>query len=739
MHIYHARASQYFPCAARPLWHHEVAEESIVMGWIKRIGLGAAATVAITGGGLSVWEPYYAEASAAPAPRKYDVQIVRDSFGVPHINGKTDADAAYGLAFAHSEDDFSTLQEVIAMTRGRAGAMLGQDGAAIDYVAHLLGVRKTIDKRYDEIPADVQKVLDGYAAGLNYYAEKHPDEVRLSNLFPVNGRDVAAGFVLRSPFFYGLDGTIKDLTQDKVPVEEPAEELTPAGRNPSMNGSNAFAIAPKRMADGKTWLISNSHQPYEGSVAWYEAVVHSDEGLDMAGALFPGSPFVLLGHNRDLGWTNTVNQPDLIDVYKLVLNADSTQYKMDGKWLPLQSEKIWLPVKFGPVDIPVPRTIYRSVHGPVIINEKGAFAFSYAGMDNVKQLEQYFRIQKARNYSQWTAAMQLRGITATNFIYADKTGKIGYFYNALFPNRKPGYDYSKILPGDVSGNMWAGTLPWESTPMIVDPASGFVTNENNTPFLAAGPGSELDKSAFPQSMGIEARRTNRIARAMELLNADNSITPEELMAIKYDTKYSEDSFAGPWMKKILAADVSKEPDLLAAQNLLKQWDWDSDGAGRADTIGEAMMHMANRDAYHGRPLPDAKIKLREVVDSLMKGFGRIDPPLSDVQRLIRGKVNLPAYGGTDTLRAATVWEPQSNGQMRVKHGDSFIMLINWDQSGKVQSQSIQPYGAATSRPNSPHYTDQMKLFNNRQYKPVLFEWNAAMAAAKANGWRVYRP
>ena len=709
------------------------------MKWFKRIGLTLVALLVITGIGLAIWEPLSASAPPPPPERQYDVEIARDAFGVPHINGKTDADAAYGLAYAHSEDDFGVLQEVLAMTRGRAGAMLGQDGAGIDYVEHLLGISETIDQSYAEIPADVRSVMDGYAAGLNHYADKHPDEVRLTKLFPVNGKDIAAGFVLRAPFFYGLNGTISTLTEGEDPPSGPVEQTTPAGRDPSMNGSNAFAIAPQRMADSKTWLISNSHQPYEGGVAWYEAVVHSGEGLDMAGALFPGSPFVLLGHNRNLGWTNTVNSPDLVDVYKLVLNDDGTQYRLDGKWLPLEEKRAWLPVKFGPFVLPVPKTTYRSKHGPVIINDDGAFAFSYAGMGNVKALEQYFRIQKARDYAEWTAAMSLRGIPATNFIYADKTGRIGYYYNALFPDRKDGFDYTGVLPGDTSAAMWSKVLPWEATPMIVDPASGFVTNANNTPFLAAGPGSELDKSKFPQTMGIEARRTNRIIRAIELLAADKSITPDELMAIKYDTIYSRESFAGAWMKKLLALDLKDEPDLLAAQKLLKEWDWNSDGKGRADTIGEAMMHMAHGDAYRGHELPDAREKLREIVDALMKGFGRIDPPLGDVQRLIRGKVNMPAYGGTDTLRAATIWEPMDNGQMRVRHGDSFIMLVNWDKAGKVWSQSIQPYGSATNRVDSLHYTDQMKLFSDRKYKPVHFEWVAAKAAAKAAGNSVYRP
>ena len=214
------------------------------MKWIKRAGLALLVLIAVTAVGLAVWEPMAATQMAAPAKRTYDVEIVRDEFGVPHINGKTDADTAYGLAYAHSEDDFGVLQEVVAMTRGRAGAMMGSDGAPVDYVQQLLGVRETVARDYEKIPADVRAVMDAYAAGLNHYADKHPSEVRLSKLFPVSGRDVAAGFVLRSPFFFGLDGVIKKLNEGETPVNGPVAQLTPAGREPSMNGSNAFPHEP---------------------------------------------------------------------------------------------------------------------------------------------------------------------------------------------------------------------------------------------------------------------------------------------------------------------------------------------------------------------------------------------------------------------------------------------------------------------------------------------------------------
>ena len=693
------------------------------------------ALVGVVAGAGALWEPLAATGYEMPK-RTYDVEIVRDEFGVPHINGKTDADTAYGLAFAHSEDDFATIQDVVAMTRGRYGAIAGSDGAKVDYVMHLLGVRETAETRYMELSPEVRAVAEAYAAGVNHYAAKHPDEVRLSKLFPVTGQDIVTGFVLRAPFFYGLDSVIGALTEGKPQPKESAAPMTPIGRDPEMNGSNAFALAPKRMADGKTWLISNSHQPYEGQVAWYEAVTHSGEGLDMAGALFPGSPFVLLGHNRHLGWTNTVNRPDLIDVYKLVMNKAGDQYRYDGKWMPLSSKRIWLPVKMGPFNLPVPQTIYRSIHGPVIKNDKGYFAIRYAGIDNVKVVEQYYRNTKATNWDEWTKSMAIGGIPATNFIYADKTGRIAYIYNALFPNRKPGYDYTKLLPGDTSAVMWDGPVGFDRYPKIVNPTSGFVQNANNTPFLAAGPGSEMKPADYSPYLGIELGMTNRGLRATELLAADTSITPQELLAIKMDMMYSKKSWVGAWMASFAALDLKDAPELAEAQKLLASWDWSSDGKGRADALAERIIRFGARRNWRGEKMPDPRETLQEAVTEFKERFGRIDPPLAEIQRLRRGNVDLAMLGGSDALRATTIWDAeQADGKMRVRHGDSYIMLMRWDKDGKVQSESIQPYGSATTRPESPHYTDQMKLFVAGRYKPVHFEWADAVKNAK----RRYRP
>lgn len=716
----------------------------------RRIGLALVIIIALVLFTLAAWEPLTAHAPDAPPPHQYDTRIVRDTFGVPHVFGTTDADVAYGIAFAHAEDDFATLQEVVAMTRGRAGAMLGADGAKADFALYLTDARKTVARDYMKQPADIRALLDAYAAGLNHYADLHPGEVRLTRLFPVDGQDIAAGFVLRSPFFFGLDAVMGALVDNKpLPAETAGPHpdvpdltpLPPTGMKDqtgeeNSNGSNAFAVAPKRSADGHTRLISNSHQPWRGQVAWYELVVHSKQGWDFAGANFPGAPYPLLGHNKTLGWTNTVNRPDLIDIYKLTLDSEGTHYRFDGKWLPLQATRVWLRVKlWGPFVLPVPRTIYRAVQGPVIINKSGAYALHYAGADQLKMVEEYYRLNKARDFAEWQKALAIQGVPATNFIYADATGNIAYFYNASFPNRKAGFDYAHVLPGDTSRDLAAGTVPWAMVPRNVNPASGFLINANNTPYQAAGEGSEIKPEDYSPLLGIETDTTNRATRAIELMGADPSITADDLYRIKFDTAVSHHSWAAKWFAAIAAVDAKGDRTIIDAQKLLAQWDWNYDGKGPADSLAAILLRAGNKWHYPRKTPADPREELVTAATYLQKHFGRIDPPLGEVLRLRQGAVDLPLDGGADTLRATSTWDEAPDGRLVVKHGDSFIMFIDWDRNGHVQSRSIQPYGAATTRPNSPHYADQAPLFVRHELKPVWFD----PEALKAHTERSYRP
>jgi acyl-homoserine-lactone acylase len=716
--------------------------------WIRRGLIALGALVAVVAIGLAVWEPLTAHPPAPPPPHLYDTRIVRDSWGTPHIFGATDPDVAYGIAYAHAEDDFSTLQEVLAMTRGRAGALLGASGANADFALHAIGAQATVARDYMKQPADVRALLDGYASGLNHYADTHPGEVRLRRLFPVTGQDIATGFVLRSPFFFGLDAVMGALVSDLPPPPESAgphpdaPDLTPrpasgmAAGPENANGSNGFAVAPRRSADGFTRLVSNSHQPWRGQVAWYELVVHSRTGWNFAGATFPGAPYPLLGHNRTLGWTNTVNRPDLVDIYKLTLNADGTRYRFDGQWLPLEAQLVWLPVKlWGPFVLPVPKMVYRAVQGPVIINKSGAYALRYAGADQLKMVEEYYRLNRARTFAEWQRALAMQAVPATNFIYADAAGNIAYFYNASFPNRKAGFDYRHVLPGDTTADLAPGTVPWAMVPRNVNPPSGFLINANNTPYQAAGTGSEIRPEDYSPLLGIETDTTNRATRAIELMAANPAISADDLYRIKYDTSVSRYGWAAKWFGAILAVDPRGDRTLADARALLARWDWNYDGKGPADALAALLLRAGNKWHYRRLPAADPRAALGTAAHYLLQHFGRLDPPLGDVLRLRQGKVDLPLDGGADTLRATSTWDEAPDGRLVVNHGDSFIMFISWDRQGHVRSQSIQPFGTATTRPESPHYADQAPLFARHQLKPVWFE----PADLKAHTERAYRP
>lgn len=734
----------------------------------RRIALWALALLAAAGLALTLWEPLTAQRYAAIPYTPTDVRIARDTWGVPHVFGATDADVAYGVAYAHAEDDFATLEEVLAMTRGRLAAITGQEGAKADVAGYLIDGRGATLRHYDALPADVKAIFKAYAAGLNRYAERHPQEQRLRGLFPVTPQDVVAGFAIRSPFFFGISDVFGALVEGKPMAREggpPIPGLTPAtpprvasaearGSNTpagarfgqlfdsgeGMNGSNAWAIAPSRTSDGSTWLVSNSHQPWTGGVAWYELVVHSRQGWDFAGATFPGSPYPFLGHNRDLGWTNTVNRPDLVDVYRLTLDESGDNYRFDGAWRPIEKRRVWLRVKFGPFTLPVPRTIERTVHGPMFRNANGAFAVRYAGIGRIDMVTQYYRIQKARNFEEWRAAMAGQGVPGTNFIYADRTGRVGMFYNAMFPDRPAGFDWRGVLPGDTSRALWTRTLPFDRVPQLVSPRSGAVFNANNTPFNAAGTGSDLDPASADPRLGVELDETNRSIRSRQLLDATPRIDWPQLRAIKYDTGYAREGYAASFMAEIAALDLSREPQLAAAQRLLGQWDWNLDGRGSADALALMVLRPSNREHYQRTGVRvDARRVLAETVAHLTTHFGRIDPPLGEVLRLRHGAgpsyVDLPLDGGNDTLRASTLWDADPDGRLRVRHGDSFLMFVRWDRAGRVASRSIQPFGAATRRPLSPHHSDQARAFVAHETKRVLFE----PADLFATNPRIYRP
>ena len=417
--------------------------------------------------------------------------------------------------------------------------------------------------------AQAGTLAEAYAAGINLYAAENPDET-WAGLAPLTGKDIVAGFVLKTPFFYGFDETLQSLfaeTRDAPLATDPSRRSWLL--HPTLNterGSNAFAVSPARGGDETTRLLINSHQPMTGPVAWWEAHIVSEEGLDITGGLFPGTPVILHGFNRHLGWANTVSKPDLTDIYRLTLNPDNPkQYQLDGEWRDFEEDEALLRIKlFGPFALNVRRPVYRTEHGPVIEAPHGTYAVRYAGMGEIRQLEQYVRLNLSTDWETFSEAMSLNALPSINYIYADKDGTVAFIHNGQYPERAPGWDWQADLPGDRSDLIWQSYIPYADGPKLVNPDSGLIFNANNTPYSATDGTDNIAPGDYPDWLGLQLNDTNRSLRIEALTDGVSLIDRETLLAIKFDTAFAEGSEADTFIQNVLAHDWSAEPELDAA-------------------------------------------------------------------------------------------------------------------------------------------------------------------------------
>lgn len=677
------------------------------MQWRRAPAVGVCAA-AIMATGCASTAPTW----PADAPRAYAPVIERDAYGVPTIRGATDADVAYGIAYAHAEDDFENLQRQILTARGRMAARFGRDGAGADFLYHLIDVRARVEEGYArDLAPETRAILEAYAAGVNAFAAAHPDEV-WRDARNVTGRDIVAGFVHNAPIFWGFDSWLVPLTDKESHPCAPR----PLGPRIEDRGSNAFAVAPSRAEDGHTRLIVNSHQPWTGPVAWWELRIESGEGWRFHGGTFSGSPVPFVGHNGALGYAATVNYPDLADYYRLTTDASHPgQYLYDGAWRDFETRRVTIQVKLGPITMPVSRTLHYSVHGPAFETGDGWVAVRAAGLGDVRGVEQYYRMSRARDFAAWQDALAMQGAPSTNLIYADAEGHIGFFYNARFPDRPASseggdYDWRHCAPGDTSAALWTAYLPPDAAPRLIDPPSGWLYSANASPFSATDPAGDLDPGAYSETLGIERWMTNRALRTVEQLSPQAQISDAVLLAAKFDIAYSARSSVSQALDALIAADVGADGELQRAQALLRDWDRVAD----ADATAMALAYYATQPYLRARwrrePPPDDPVAaLRAAVARMQESFGRIDPPWGEVLRLKRGDVDLALEGGPDLLRAVTFGAPE-NGKLVGVHGDGLIIVVDWPGDGTVRTRTVSQFGAAAERPGSPHYNDQAEIF-----------------------------
>ncbi len=651
--------------------------------------------------------------------------IARDSLGVPHIFGKTDADVAYGLAWAHAEDDFKDIQYVLLTGKGMLGKAIGKDGAKADYAAALLRCRDNAIEKQNTLSPGFRKVLDGYIKGINDYANMHPEEVLVKKAFPATITDYLSAVSFSLCIISGADKVIGNVMGNNVPVL------------PGFNsgGSNAYAIHPSKTTTGEAFLAINSHQPLEGPVAWYEAHIQSDEGLNIIGALFPGGATVFAGVNENLGWAHTVNMMDKIDVFQLKMNKENDHYEFDGQWLPLESRKVKLKVKGIPVTIK--KSAYWSKYGATVKTKNGTFAIRLTANQDVKAVEQWWMMNKAKNFTEFYQALSMQGLPMMNIVYADRYDTVFYLSGGKMPirNNDPGINWSSTVPGKSSATLWDRFHPLNELPQLLNPVSGYVYNTNHSPFLATAPGFNIDPSKYDKTSGYETYHNNRSYRFYEMISSKDKVDYASFVNMKYDKKLPDMLQYPIHTDTLWLLNPANDSATAEVLETLQKWDRvaDVDSKGAAAFL---LFYQYVSNKSRGTRIMNKK-EIYEILNRIkahqLKYFSRTGITLGELQRHSRGNKDFPVWGLPDVLMAMHSKE-QPDGRFRAMAGESFIQLVRFPKNGLPIIESINCYGAS-SKPGSPHYNDQMERYLQQKPREVSLDKQTVLRTAE----RIYNP
>ena len=415
-----------------------------------------------------------------------NIDIVRDQYGIPHIFAKTDAELAYGLAWANADDE-----------------------------------------KIGEISNDYFKVISAYAEGLNSYAKKNPEKVLHKKLFPITPKMMMMYSQLQ--LFISNQGAdwagriLNNDTQDDY-------------LDQNLTGSNVIAMNSNKTDNGETFLAINTHQPLEGPTSWYEVHLNSEEGTNIIGTLYPGTPHILIGVNENLGWSHTVNYPDKTDVFKLRM-VDNKKYIVDGKEFELEKLKAKIYIKILGFPIKINRKYFKSIYGPTLKNKLGYYSIRTPTFFNVRALEQWWRMGKSKNFTEFYNTLKMKQIPGFNIGYADKYDTIFYISNGIIPKRAEGFNWRGIVPGDTKKTLWTDYYDIEDLPQVIQPKAGFIYDANHSPFKSTSAEENPKEEDYSERMGYETYDNNRSTRLIELIESYDKISYEDFKDIKYDNSF----------------------------------------------------------------------------------------------------------------------------------------------------------------------------------------------------------
>lgn len=671
-----------------------------------------------------------------------NVSIVRDDWGIAHITGKTDADAVFGMIYAQAEDDFNRIETNYLNALGRLAEAEGETAVWRDLRMKIFIQPDELKKNFATSPQWLQKLMTAWADGLNFYLAKHPKVVprvitkfepwmALSFTEGSIGGDIETINLARLQSFYGSDSkTAQSETPDLL--KEPS-------------GSNGIAIAPKNTIDGKALLLINPHTSF---FFRSELQVTSGEGLNAYGAATWGQIFIYQGFNARLGWMHTSSAVDAIDEWRetVVKKGDQYFYKFGGEQRPVSTSVIKVPYKTAEGIRERSFTVYRTHHGPIVRKDDASGEWISVGLMNepVKALTQSFSRTKAKNYNEFRQIMRLHANSSNATLYADATGNIAYFHPNFIPRRSLKFDWTKPVDGTDADSDWKGLLTFEESPNLLNPASGWVYNSNNSPWSAAGP-SSLKQADFPKYVdnGIESARG---LHAIRVLENRKDFTLEKLREAAYDSYL-------PWFEKtvpLLVAAWDKLPanDPLKTKlkdqiGVLREWNlrWSTDSAATSLAVfwGTEILRavgpsagVPSQDHVAARATPAQMLEsLTRASDRIAADFGNWRTVWGDINRFQRltGDIVQPfndaapsvpvgfTSGNWGSLASFGAAPTSATKKWYGTSGNSFVAVVEF---GKTVRAKAVTAGGESGDPRSAHFNDQAARYAQGDLREVYF-------------------
>lgn len=552
------------------------------------------------------------------------VEVIRDEWGVPHIYAENEHDLFLAQGYVHAGDRLWQMDFNRRVGSGRLSEVIGKPTLDTDVFLRHLGMHRAAAKDWELLSSETRAMVTAYTDGINAYIESHPGRLPLE--YPILGVDAEPWkpldtIVWAKVMAWDLAGNwetellrarlINQVGQDRVgdllpPYRQGAPIIVPPGAgNYAFLGpaslsayqpiqrilgisagtwaSNNWVVSAEKSTTGAPLLANDPHLGLNIPSVWYANGLHVPD-FDVVGVTFPGIPGVVIGHNRHIGWGVTNLGPDIQDLYIERLNPDNPkQYEFQGQWEDVQVVREEIEVKGRPE--PEVITVRITRHGPImnpaVDSLKGALqplALRWTALDGTTMFEAIRSLSQAENWDQFRQALSHWAVAGQNFVYADTAGNVGYQATGLVPIRENG-DGSVPVPGWTGEYEWAGFIPFDEMPRMLNPERGYIVTANN----------KVVADSYPYFISNEWAPAYRAQRIEQLLTAKDTLSPEDFRDIQADVYSLPAERLMPYLTEVISP---AGDDQVQAMQTLRSWDMRE----QTDSAGAAVFEVLLRHA-----------------------------------------------------------------------------------------------------------------------------------------------